>query len=79
LADIFPILIVSLVIFTVTYFVGMYANLSLYLDGILKFVCFVSVYLIWSFVFKPESYVNIKEIVVSIYHKKRGRVKRLGI
>ncbi|MBR2151553.1 MAG: lipopolysaccharide biosynthesis protein [Prevotella sp.] len=79
LADIFPILIVSLVIFTVTYFVGMYANLSLYLDGILKFVCFVSVYLIWSFVFKPESYVNIKEIVVSIYHKKGGRVKRLGI
>ena len=75
LADIFPILIVSLVVFAVTYFVSMHANLSLYLDGILKFVCFVSIYLIWSFVFKPESYVSIKEIVVSIYHKKKHNSK----
>ena len=60
LADIFPILIVSLAIFAVTYYIGIYVNLSLFLDGILKFVCFVSIYLIWSFVFKPESYLNIK-------------------
>lgn len=73
LADIFPILVASLLIFAVTYFVSVYANLSLYLDGILKFGCFVFIYLIWSFVFKPECYVNIKEIVVSIYNKKKHK------
>lgn len=71
LTDIFPILVTSIFIFAVTYFVSVYANLSLYLDGILKFGCFVFIYLIWSFVFKPECYVNIKEIVVSIYNKKK--------
>lgn len=75
LADIFPILIVSLVIFAVTYYVSLFANLSLYPDGILKLVCFVSVYLIWSFVFKPEGYVGIKEILASIYHKKKHNSK----
>lgn len=73
LADISPILVVSLFIFAVTYVISIYANLSLYLDGILKFICFASIYLIWSLLFKPEGYVSIKEVVASIYNKKKHK------
>lgn len=75
LADIFPILMASILIFAVTYCVSMYANLSLYLDGILKFVCFVTIYLSWSLLFKPEGYVSIKEVVMSIYNKRKHNNK----
>ena len=75
IADISPILIVSLLIFAVCLLVGQYANLSLYLDGILKFVCFVSIYLSWTLIFKPESYISIKKVVVSIYNKKKHNNK----
>lgn len=56
LLSIMPVLIASVVSAVVAYFVGRLLNLSMYPDGIVKFVVYVIIYMGWSLIFKPEAY-----------------------
>ena len=56
LLDILPVLIASSVAAVLTYTVGTFYSLSLYVDGALKFVIFVALYALWSILFRPEAY-----------------------
>lgn len=56
LLDIAPVLIASLTAAALTYAVGSFCSLSLYVDGLLKLVIFVALYAAWSLLFRPEAY-----------------------
>lgn len=69
--DIFPVGIVSVLAFLISYGCGYFMELSLYLDGIVKFVVFLLIYLGWSFAFKPEAYTY----TISIIPFKKFKIK----
>jgi O-antigen/teichoic acid export membrane protein len=56
LLDILPVLLASLVAAAASYAVGRLCALSLYADGALKLVLFMTLYLGWSLLFHPEAY-----------------------
>ena len=65
LLDLLPMGIASVVIAVICYFGIGYFSLNMYLDGVLKLFLYVVLYLCWSFVFKPESYLYTLSIVPS--------------
>ena len=71
--DILPVLLASITIAIMSYVIGTLCSLSLYLDGMLKFVIFVALYAGWSILFRPESYqcfcVEIKPIMKRLSRK----------
>ena len=73
LKDLSPIFIVSALAFFAGYFGSSFLGLGLYLDGIVKTVIFLAVYLGWSFIFKPEAYkysLSILDVLKSKRNKK---------
>ena len=63
LLDLMPVAIVSVLIFVVCYLLGRWMNLGLYWDGIVKLLVYLCIYLGWSLIFKPESYLYFLSIV----------------
>ena len=63
LLDLVPIALASLFAAAVSYSVGLLLGWGLYPDGIIKLLVYLVVYLGWSFVFKPESYLYFLTIV----------------
>jgi len=64
LFDIIPTFLISVSIAILCYFIGEYFNLSLYFDGILKFVLYVILYMLISKLFKIEAYKYTKAVVI---------------
>lgn len=54
--DLIPVTLASVIAAAVAYGVGYLLHLSMYPDGIVKLLVYVTVYLGWSLLFKPESY-----------------------
>lgn len=74
LLDILPVAIVSIIALLVSYGCGYLLQLDTYLDGILKLVVFLLVYIGWIIVFKPESYTYFLTILpdrLKFWEKKR--------
>ena len=63
LLDLVPIAIASIIAAAASYSVGLCFDFGLYLDGILKIVIYLTVYLGWSFIFKPESFTYFLSII----------------
>ena len=63
LANLFPILIASVICAAISYFIANYCSFELYADGALKLIIFAILYMTWSIIFKPESFVYTKGIV----------------
>lgn len=63
LRSIMPVAIASVISGAIAYFVGCLLNLSMYVDGIVKFVVFAIIYLGWSLIFKPEAYKYLISII----------------
>lgn len=61
--DLLPVAIVSIIAALISYWIGYLLHLSMYPDGIVKFLVYVLVYLGWSFVFKPEAYTYFLTII----------------
>lgn len=61
--DLLPVAIVSIIAALISYGIGYLLHLSMYPDGIVKFLVYVLVYLGWSFVFKPEAYTYFLTII----------------
>lgn len=65
LMDLAPTSISSIVIAAICYFSVNLLHLNMYLDGIIKIVLYVLLYLGWSLAFKPESYLYTLTIIPS--------------
>lgn len=63
LKDLLPITIASVVAAVVSYGVGYLLGLNMYPDGIVKLIVYLTIYLGWSFIFKPESYTYFLTII----------------
>jgi len=76
LLDLQPVLLASLLIATLSYIVGDFCSLSLYVDGVLKFVIFVALYACWSVMFRPEAYKLFCEAAKPITKKLRRKINK---
>lgn len=56
LLSILPVMVASVVSAFVAYGVGWLLNSSMYVDGIVKFIVYLIIYMGWSLIFKPEAY-----------------------
>ncbi len=72
LLDILPVLVASIVAAVASAICSNLLSFSLYIDGIVKFVLYVTIYLGWSFLFKPEAY----RFLLSIFTPKFAKLIR---
>ncbi len=78
LLDLMPVTVVSVLAFIVCYVVGKWLGLSMYLDGLIKILLYLAIYLGWSFAFKPESYKYMLTIVPKRFRFwERNKTKNL--
>ncbi|MBE6289118.1 MAG: lipopolysaccharide biosynthesis protein [Bacteroidaceae bacterium] len=70
LKDILPVLLLSIAIAVACYILSNYLDLTMYIDGILRFALFVIFYLAFSLIFKMEAYEYTKSIVMQVLSKK---------
>lgn len=63
LKDLLPVTITSILAFVICFVFGKWMGLSLYLDGLLKLILYVLIYLCWSFLFKPEAFTYTLSII----------------
>ncbi len=71
LKDLLPIFVVSAVAIFVGYFGSSWMDLSLYVDGIIRALLFLLVYLGWSFVLKPDAFTYTKSILDVLKSRKK--------
>lgn len=76
LLDIAPVLMISVSTAIICYLIGIFGNLSLYMDGLVKVSCYIVVYLCFSFLFKLESFGYFKEAIQPVVNKLSKRVKK---
>jgi O-antigen/teichoic acid export membrane protein len=63
LTDLLPMTIASLLAAGTSYCVSSLMHLNLYLDGVTRAVVFLTLYLGWSFLFKPECYTYTLSVI----------------
>jgi len=63
LKDLLPVTITSILAFVICFVFGKWLGLSLYLDGLLKLILYVLIYLCWSLLFKPEAFTYTLSII----------------
>ena len=63
ICDLIPVTVASIVAAAIAYGVGYLLHLNLYFDGLVKFFIYVTIYLGWSFLFKPESYTYFITVI----------------
>ena len=70
LIDLSPIFLVSGISLILGYFVSGWLGLSFYLDALVKIAVFMTTYVAWSVIFKPESYTYALSILRMFTSKK---------
>lgn len=78
LLDLMPITIVSLLAFIVCYVLGKWMSMSLYMDGLVKLILYVVLYMGWSLLFRPEAYKYTLSIIPQrfrFWERKNNRQK----
>lgn len=63
LIDLLPVTLVTILAAIVSFLIGYLCQCGMYLDGLVKFLVFVSLYLGWVILFKPESYQYFLTII----------------
>ncbi|MBR6264946.1 MAG: lipopolysaccharide biosynthesis protein [Prevotella sp.] len=63
IGDLLPVTVSSVACAILSYIIGSFLNLDLYPDGIVKFLIYVSLYVGWSLIFKPEAYTYTLSIL----------------
>lgn len=79
LLDLLPILSMSVLAAGISYFIGLFFDLPMYYDALLKLAVFALIYLGWSFVFKPEAYQYCKTIIEPLKSKLKKKNKLIWI
>lgn len=76
LLDIMPPMVVSLIAAGVSYGCSWLTGFSMYVDGVIRLVSFIAIYLGWSVVFSPESYNYFISIIPNKFRlRKRKKSK----
>ena len=75
LKDLSPILFVSSIAAAAAYGVGYLLHLNMYLDGVIKIIVFLIIYLGWSIIIKPDSYQYVQSIVSPYLDRLRAGKK----
>ena len=73
ICDLIPVAVVSIIASAIAYGVGYLLHLDMYLDGLVKLLVYVVIYLGWSLIIKPEAYTYF----LSIIPKKFKIINRL--
>ena len=73
--DILPVLLVSTAAAVLSFIIVSSCSLSLYVDGVLKLILFVVLYVGWSILFRPESYRYFCEAAKPIKNKLNRKIK----
>lgn len=76
LLNLLPVTVASTVSALVAYGVGALLQLSVYPDGIVKFAVYLTVYLAWSFIFKPEAYTYSLTIIKPAINKFKLKLRK---
>lgn len=76
LFNILPVAIASTICASMAYYVSSMMNLSLYVDGAVKFGIFLIIYLGWSFLFKPEAYKYFISIIEPMLKKCKSGLSK---
>ena len=63
LLDLMPVTIASTVSAIMTYFLASSLNLGVFADGIVKLILCLGLYMVWSFIFRPEAYTYTLTII----------------
>ena len=63
LQDLFPIMLVAVLAAAISWGVGRFCGLSMYLDALVKFVVYVVIYMGWALLRKPEAYTYTLSII----------------
>lgn len=66
-----PVATTSITAAVISYACGYFLHLDLYLDGIVKFLVYVIIYLGWSIIFNPEAYTFFLSVIPLEKIKKR--------
>lgn len=74
--DLLPTAFATLVAGLVSYFSINFWGLNMYIDGALKFIVFVALYMGWSHFFQPESYTYTKSVVIPMIEKYQKKFYR---
>lgn len=67
--DLTTIILMSAVSFVISYYICFNLNISFYAQSFFALVFFLTIYLSWSVLFKPEPYVYIRDVVLSKIRK----------
>lgn len=73
LYDLSSIMFVSVLSALISYFIVQCFHLSLYFDGIGKFLIYVTIYTAWSLVFKPEAFKFFISVLIPILSRKKSK------
>ena len=76
LLNLLPVTVASSVSAVVAYGVGALLHLPVYPDGIVKFAVYLTVYLAWSFIFKPEAYTYSLTIIKPAINKFKLKLRK---
>ncbi len=63
--DLMPVGVASLLFAVIAYGIGCMLHISMYPDGFIKFIVYISLYIGWSVIFKPEAYRYFLTIIPS--------------
>ena len=74
LLDLMPVFVTSTLAAVISFGCGYLLHLNLYLDGLVKVLIYLTIYLGWSFLFKPEAYTYFLSTLP--IEKIRNRFKR---
>lgn len=74
--DMLPTMAVAAISALAAYGGGLLFNLPLYADGVMKALICISIYMAWSFVFKPESFEYTKSIIIPMVGKLKRKAKK---
>lgn len=71
LLDIMPVFVMSSLAAAISFGVGSVISANLYVDGVIKLMVYLILYLGWSFLFKPEAFVFAENSILSIVNKRK--------
>ncbi len=71
--DLLPVLVASSIAAAIAWGSGFVLHLHMYLDGLMKVVVFLIIYLGWSFIAKPESFLSIRSMASPFWEKMKRR------
>jgi O-antigen/teichoic acid export membrane protein len=76
LFNLLPVTVASILSAVVAYGVGALLHLSVYPDVIVKFAAYLTVYLAWSFIFKPEAFTYSLTIIKPVFNKFKLKLRK---